>query len=128
MKKQIYNHGIILPLKESFFKKNCGAVSLYVNEFLKKKNSNKTIIFASKGKGEYLNKNVFKIEVKNKLFTNTNYIKKIYNLELFKNLETVEVHNRPNYAEYLLKKNPQIKLSLFLHNEFYKENNLINNK
>ena len=43
-------------------------------------------------------------------------------MELFKNLETVEVHNRPNYAEYLLKKNPQIKLSLFLHNEFYKEN------
>ena len=37
MKKQTYSHGIILPLKESFFKKNCGAVSLYVNEFLKKK-------------------------------------------------------------------------------------------
>ena len=49
MKKQIYSHGIILPLKESFFKKNCGAVSLYVNEFLKKY-SNKTIIFASKVK------------------------------------------------------------------------------
>ena len=75
-----------------------------------------------------MNNNVFEIEIKNKLFTNTNYIKKIYNLELFKNLETVEVHNRPNYAEYLLKKNPQIKLSLFLHNEFYKENNLINNQ
>ena len=132
MKKQTYSHGIILPLKESFFKKNCGAVSLYVNEFLKKKYSNQTIIFASKGKAkgksEYLNNDVFEIEVKNKLFTNTNYIKKIYNLELFKNLETVEVHNRPNYAEYLLKKNPQIKLSLFLHNEFYKENNLINNQ
>ena len=37
MKKQIYKHGIILPLKETFFKENCGAVSLYVNEILKKK-------------------------------------------------------------------------------------------
>ena len=121
MKKQIYNHGIILPLKESFFKKNCGAVSLYVNEFLKKKYSNKTIIFASKGKGEYLNKNVFGIEVKNKLFTNTNYIKKIYNLELFKNLETVEVHNRPNYAEYLLKKILKLSYHYFYIMNFLKK-------
>ena len=37
MKKQIYKHGIILPLKETFFNENCSAVSLYVNEILKKK-------------------------------------------------------------------------------------------
>jgi glycosyltransferase involved in cell wall biosynthesis len=128
MNKKKYNYGIILPFKESFLKDNSGAVGIYVNEFLKKsKYTDKTVVFVRKANGKYLNNNIFKVESNSKIFTNINYLKEINESKIFKSLDYIEVHNRPSYAEYLLKKNPSIKLSLFLHNEFYTKKNLINN-
>ena len=127
MKKK-YKYGIILPLKESFLKKSSGAVSIFVKEYLNKsKLSKDTVIFTNKLNGEYLSKNVIKIDGKNIFFSNLNYIKKICKTNIFRNLEHVEIHNRPLYAAYIKRKYPQKKISLFLHNEFYEKNSISNN-
>ena len=127
MKKK-YKYGIILPLKESFLKKSSGAVSIFVNEYLKNsKLSRDTVVFTNKLNGEYLNKNVIGIDGQNTFFSNLNYIKKICKTNIFKNLDHVEIHNRPLYAEYIKKEYPQKKISLFLHNTFYSKNTITNN-
>ena len=102
MKKK-YKYGIILPLKEVFLKSNSGAVSIFVNEYLKKsKLSKDTVVFTSKGKGKYLEKNTVPINIGSKLFSNYNYIKSISNNNYFTDLEHIEIHNRPYYAKYLI--------------------------
>ena len=99
-----YKYGIILPLKESFLKRSSGAVSIFVNEYLNNsKLKNDTIIFTNKLKGEYLTKNVNEIDSQNIFFSNLNYIKKICKTNTFRNLDHVEIHNRPLYAEYIKK-------------------------
>ena len=124
-----YNYGIILPLKESYLQKSSGAVSIFVNEYLKNsKISNNTIIFTNKLKGNYLSNNVCEIDGNDTFFSNLNYIKKICKTNFFNNLDHVEIHNRPLYAEYVKKKFPNKKITLFLHNTFFKNNSILNNK
>ena len=119
MKKK-FKHGIILPLKEIFLKNNSGAVSIYVNEYLNKSSlKESTIVFTLKNKGKHLKKHVSTVELKSNYFTNYNYIKKITNKKEFELLDTVEIHNRPNYAEYIMKRYPYKKISLILHNIFF---------
>ena len=119
MKKK-FKHGIILPLKEVFLKNNSGAVSIYVNEYLNNSSlKESTVVFTLKNKGVHLKKHVSTIKLKNNYFTNYNYIKTITNQKEFEFLDTVEIHNRPNYAEYIIKKYPNKKISLILHNIFY---------
>ena len=110
---------IILPLKENFSNKNFGAVSVWVSEYLKYSKINTDIIFCRKlsNKEIYLNKNVIPISVGTKYYTNQNYIRKI-NFELIKRkIEIVEIHNRPEYASYLIENNPKIKINLIFHND-----------
>tara|TARA_B110000211_G_scaffold137646_1_gene157440 strand:- start:3718 stop:5847 length:2130 start_codon:yes stop_codon:yes gene_type:complete len=127
MKKK-FKHGIILPLKEVFLKNNSGAVSIYVNEYLNNSSlKESTVVFTLKNKGVHLKKHVSTIKLKNNYFTNYNYIKSITNQKEFEFLDTVEIHNRPNYAEYIIKKYPNKKISLILHNIFYSKNTLVNN-
>ena len=110
---------IILPLKENFSNENFGAVSVWVSEYLKYSKINTDVIFCKKltNKKNYLNKNVIPISVDTKYYTNLNYIKKI-NLELIKRkIESVEIHNRPEYASYLIENNPKVKINLIFHND-----------
>ena len=127
MKKK-FKHGIILPLKEVFLKNNSGAVSIYVNEYLNKSSlKESTVVFTFSNKGIYLRKHVSTIKLKSNYFTNYNYIKTIANKKEFEFLETVEIHNRPNYAEYTIKRYSNKKISLVLHNIFFSKNTIINN-
>ena len=124
-----YNYGIILPLKESYLQKSSGAVSIFVNEYLKNsKISNNTIVFTNKLRGNYLSDNVCEIDGNNTFFSNLNYIKKICKTKFFNNLDHVEIHNRPLYAEYIKKKFPNKRITLFLHNTFFNNNSILNNK
>ena len=66
---------------------------------------------------KYLRKEVFPINIKSKYYTNLNYIKNINNELLKRNIKNVEIHNRPEYALYLLDNNPNIKINLIFHND-----------
>jgi hypothetical protein len=112
-------HAIILPLKENFSLNNAGAVSIWVASYLKNTKLKKDIfIFCSKTKRPYLsNYNLNLIpRLKNKILSNLNYIKKISKLFKTKNIYSAEVHNRPEYAKYLINKNI-CKVNLIFHND-----------
>ena len=115
---KINNSAIILPLKENFSFKNFGAVSIWVNDYIIKSKNNELVFCRKLHKNDsYLHKNVHPISIDGKLFTNSRYIKKI-NLEIIKKKITiVEIHNRPEYAYYLIKNNPNIKINLIFHND-----------
>ena len=100
-------YAIILPLKENFSNKNFGAVSVWINEYLSHTKVKDNIIFCRKlAKNEnYLTKNIIPISVENKYYTNLNYIKKINTLLIKNKIDHVEIHNRPEYAKYLILNN-----------------------
>jgi glycosyltransferase involved in cell wall biosynthesis len=110
---------IILPLKESYSNKDFGAVSIWVNYYISNSKKNKDFIFCKKIKKnqKYLSKKVIPIPVKSRFYTNHSYIKKI-SLEIKKkNISVVEIHNRPEYALYLIQEHPEIKINLIFHND-----------
>ena len=114
------SHSIILPLKENFSFKGSGAVSIWVNSYLQNtKFRNNIHIFCSKiSSGPYLslkNLNLIKQD-KKKLFSNYSYIKNISEQFVRKKIYSSEVHNRPEYAKYLIK-NTNIKVNLIFHND-----------
>lgn len=114
-----YDSAIILPLKENFSNNNFGAVSVWVSEYLKFTKIKTNLVFCRKlvNQPNYLRKEVCPIKLDSKYYTNLNYIKKI-NLELIKrNIQNVEIHNRPEYALFLLENNPNIKINLVFHND-----------
>ena len=113
-----YNSAIVLPYKEIFSENGFGAVSVWVKDYLKYTNSKNLIIFCKKIKDKkYLDKNVIPIDISKKFYTNLNYIKKINFKLLEKKVINVEIHNRPEYAFYLIKNNPDIKVILIFHND-----------
>ena len=119
MKLNKYNSAIILPYKENFCNKGFGAVSIWVKDYVQNNKICKDLIFCRKinDNTKYLTNNVKSILLTEKYFKNFNYIKKI-NFELIKqNIKIVEVHNRPEYAIYLIKNNPNLKINLIFHND-----------
>ena len=110
---------IILPLKESFSNKDFGAVSIWVNYYLKYTKKNNDYVFCRKlpNNYKYLNNKVIPVTVKSKFYTNLQYIKKISAEIIKRNISTVEIHNRPEYAYYLIKNNPHLKINLIFHND-----------
>ena len=115
----INNSAIILPLKESFSDKDFGAVSIWVDYYLKNSKRKTDYIFCRKlpKNYKYLNKRVIPITVKNKFYTNQQYIKNINHEVIKKKISIIEIHNRPEYAYYLIKNNPNIKINLIFHND-----------
>ena len=117
---KLISHAIILPLKENFSIKESGAVSIWVNSYLQKTKFRKNIhIYCSKlSRGPYLSKKNLNIiqSDKNKLFSNYSYIKKISQKFNKKKIFSAEVHNRPEYAKYLIN-NTNVKVNLIFHND-----------
>lgn len=115
----INNSAIILPLKESFSDKDFGAVSIWVDYYLKNSKRKTDYIFCRKlpKNYKYLNKRAIPITVKNKFYTNQQYIKNINHEIIKKKISIIEIHNRPEYAYYLIKNNPNIKINLIFHND-----------
>ena len=118
----MFKHAIILPLKESFTVKNSGAVSIWVNDYIKFTKLKKDIaIITSKNKkknDEYLKtQNLFTIKIKSNLRTNYNYIREASRILIQNKIKSVEIHNRPEYVLYLNKVIPNIKINLIFHND-----------
>jgi len=110
---------IVLPLKESYSNIDFGAVSIWVRDYLTNIKNSNDLVFCKKlsNNKNYLTKNVKPILVTQKFFTNSNYIKKIYNEIIKQDINIIEIHNRPEYALYILKNKPDIKVNLIFHND-----------
>ena len=111
----------ILPYKENYSDRKAGAVSLWVNDFLKfSKYKNNNVVYGNTNHKPYLSENYININIKtlnSKFYSSTNEYLKIIIKELNKNtFDIVEVHNRPNMINELIEK-VNSKYILYLHND-----------
>ena len=112
----------ILPYKENYTKNEAAAASLWVAEFFRnsKYKKNNTIIGSTKLSKNYLTKNYYNIPDKdirkNLSSTTKNYCKLIINYLDNKNIDLIEIHNRPAVFNYLVKK-INTKYILYFHND-----------
>ena len=114
-----YKFAIILPLKENFSYKNFGAVSVWVNGYLSNTKIKNSIVYCRKlpTNHKYLSKKKIPIKIDGQFYTNLNYIKKINNHLIKHKIKNVEIHNRPEYAKFLILNNPNIKVNFIFHND-----------
>jgi len=110
---------IILPYKESYTASFAGAASIWVKDYMKKsKLFNQTKIYGNIETNEKpLTGNFTNIPLKKKLFSKTIYYMDFFNKKnSIYNYEIIEIHNRPEYLNYLLKKKVNSKFLLIFHN------------
>ena len=103
MKKDIF---IILPFKESLFPKQAGAVSLYVKDTTQYSSYKKRIQIISSDSSS-----------KKKIFRNKNYINDFCKKYQNEKIKIIEIHNRPEYLNYIKKNFPESKVNLIFHND-----------
>ena len=116
MKKKI---AIILPYKEIFSQNYAGAASIWLKDYdALSKLSNETIIYGNLEKNlKPITKNFKNIKITNTTFSKTKqYINFFYNDYLKNKFEIIEIHNRPEYLNFLIKKKIDSKLIFFFHN------------
>jgi len=112
----------ILPYKENYTKNKAAAASLWVAEFFRnsKYRTNNTIIGSTKLTNNYLTKNYYNIldkDIRKNLSSTTkNYCNKIINYLESRNIDLIEIHNRPTVFNYLVK-NINTKYILYFHND-----------
>ena len=111
----------ILPYKENYSDRKAGAVSLWVNDFLKfSKYKNNNVVYGNTNHKPYLSENYININIKtlnSKFYSSTNEYLKNTIKELNKNtFDIVEIHNRPNMINELIEK-VNSKYILYLHND-----------
>jgi glycosyltransferase involved in cell wall biosynthesis len=110
---------ILLPYKENYSVNYAGAVSLFINETTKLSKFKKNIrIFGSTNFKSVLSKNYTNIELsKSSLFQSQSrfYVNKFIELQKTINADVIEIHNRPNYLQYIKKLNS--KIVLYFHND-----------
>ena len=110
---------ILLPYKENFSANYAGAVSLFVKDTsLFSKYKNDIFVFGNMNfKKPFLN-NYININLKKKLLQSTskNYVKSFIDEENKINSDIIEIHNRPNYIQYL-KDIKNKKIILYFHND-----------
>ena len=104
MKKDIF---IILPFKESLDPNLAGAVSLYVKDTSKYSKYKKRIQIISSDD----------LKGRSKIFRNKNYIINFCNKYSNYNIKIIEIHNRPEYLNYIKKFFPNAKINIIFHND-----------
>ena len=107
---------ILLPLKESYSYNNAGAVSILVRDHCKYSSYKTDIgIYGSEVKDPISNKKFFPINHNRYFFRNKSYVARFSKL-ISKEVEIIELHNRPKYFYYLKKIFPKKKFILYFHN------------
>ena len=117
--KSVNKIAIILPYKEIYSDNFSGAASIWVKDYFKKSIlSNSTYIYGSLDKGlKPITKNFTNLNISDYSFSKTkNYIKKFYIDHLKKDFDIIEIHNRPEYLNFLIGKKIKSKLIFFFHN------------
>ncbi len=116
MKKEI---AIILPYKEIYSNNHAGAASIWIKDYDKLSSlSNKTVIYGNLDKGKKpLTKNFKNLTITKTTFSKTKkYISLFYKYYFKYKFKLIEIHNRPEYLNYLIKKKVSSKLIFFFHN------------
>ena len=116
MKKKI---AIILPYKEIYSDNFAGAASIWVRDYnFLSSLSKETIIYGNLKKGiKPISKNFKNINISKATFSKTKmYMNHFYKDYLKYNFEIIEIHNRPEYLNFLFKKEVSSKLIFFFHN------------
>ena len=113
---------ILLPFKDTYTKDKAGSASIWVKDFIKNSKYKKNILIY--GYIKDLNKNILidKKIYKNIDFNfdyylgskNKKYVEVFNNLIRKKNIDLVEIHNRPSYIKYL---DTKLKKILIFHND-----------
>ena len=109
---------ILLPYKENYSPTYPGAVSIFVHSMNKlSKYKNEITVFGSTQFKKKLSKNYINIDLSKKLLSSQSkeYVQKFYEMQIGMNSDIIEIHNRPNYINKLLKLNT--KLVLYFHND-----------
>tara|TARA_B100001057_G_scaffold499090_1_gene608471 strand:+ start:2847 stop:4958 length:2112 start_codon:yes stop_codon:yes gene_type:complete len=110
---------ILLPYKENFASDYAGAVSLFVNDTIKNsKFYKKSFIFGSMPYKKAFLKNYINIKLSRSFIQSNSkiYVTKFLEEEKLINSDIIEIHNRPNYIQYL-KKIDNKKIILYFHND-----------
>lgn len=109
---------IITPYKENYSKKNAGAVSLWVKDYLAYSNTSTfTNVFGNlEDDLKPYTDNFINIKIKARFNKNLNYINEIKKIILEKNeYTTIEIHNRPQYLNAFKLSKKLIKI-IYFHN------------
>ncbi len=110
---------VLLPYKENFSENYAGAVSIFVKDTIQNSQFFKTsYIFGNMSYEKPLLKNYINVDL-NKSFIQSNsknYVHKFLEIEKKINSDIIEVHNRPNYIQYL-KNIENKKIILYFHND-----------
>ena len=111
---------ILLPYKENYSPEYPGAVSLFVHSTSKLSIYKKSIkIYGNTNYKEKLSDNYINISLnKNNLFKSQSkeYVTKFIELQSVDDSDIIEIHNRPNYVNLIIKK-INTKIVLYFHND-----------
>ena len=109
---------ILLPYKENFSPQYPGAVSLFINSMNKLSIYKKEItVYGSTDLKEKFSDNYINIQLKKSFLKSQtrDYVNKFVELHKNQNTDIIEIHNRPNYVEFL--KSLKSKKVLYFHND-----------
>ncbi len=110
---------VLLPYKENFASNYAGAVSLFVKDtILNSKFFKTTYVFGNMPYKKAFLKNYVNINLNRSLFKSKSkdYVAEFLRKEKIINSEVIEIHNRPNYIQYL-KNVENKKIILYFHND-----------
>ena len=116
MKKKI---AIILPYKEIYSENYAGAASIWLKDYNDiSKLSDQTLIYGNLNKNlKPITKNFQNINITTNTFSKTKeYINFFYKEFIKFKFEIIEIHNRPEYLNFLIDKKINSKLIFFFHN------------
>ena len=109
---------ILLPYKENFSPLYPGAVSLFINSMNKLSNyKNRITVYGSTNLKQKFSSNYINIELKKSFLKSQtrDYVNKFVELHKNQNTDIIEIHNRPNYIDFL--KSLNTKKVLYFHND-----------
>ncbi len=109
---------ILLPYKENFSPLYPGAVSLFINSMNKLSiYKNRITVFGSTDLKEKFSSNYINIDLKKSFLKSQtrDYVNKFVELHKYQKVDIIEIHNRPNYIEFLNSLNT--KKVLYFHND-----------
>ena len=112
---------VLLPFKDNFTNSSAGSASIWIKDFNKNSSFKKNIFVCGHTdeltdliqKKNYINLNFNKITFKSK---NLSYVDQFIKINSKHKFNLVEIHNRPSYLSYLIKKKVDLKYVLIFHN------------